>query len=150
MFPSLQRCQSQYSCGDLRNCLHWSCCSHRLVLFYLPKFYICNCIHLLLLVAQSCPTLCDPMDCRQPTRLICPGDYPGKNTAVGCHFLLQGIFPTRGSNLGLPHCMQILYSLSHQDSTKLLTCPLLLQILQKKNLRDAGRPKPRKDQFLEN
>ena len=39
----------------------------------------------------------------------------GKNTGVGCHFLLQGIFPTQGSNPGLPHCRQILYSLSHQS-----------------------------------
>ena len=36
-----------------------------------------------------------------PTRLLCPSDSPGKNTAVGCHALLQGIFPTQGSNLGL-------------------------------------------------
>ena len=35
---------------------------------------------------------------------------------VGCHFLLQGIFLTQGSNLGLPHCRQILYHLSHQGS----------------------------------
>ena len=34
----------------------------------------------------------------QPTRLLCPWDLPGKNTGVGCHFLLQGIFPARGSN----------------------------------------------------
>ena len=34
----------------------------------------------------------------QPTRLLCPWDFPGKNTGVGCHFLLQGIFPTQGSN----------------------------------------------------
>ena len=33
----------------------------------------------------------------QPTRLLCPWDFPGKNTGVGCHFLLQGIFPTQGS-----------------------------------------------------
>ena len=38
---------------------------------------------------QSCPTLCDPTDGRQPTRLLCPWDSPGKNTGVGCHFLLQ-------------------------------------------------------------
>jgi len=38
---------------------------------------------------QSCPTLCDPIDRRQPTRLSCPWDSPGKNTGVGCHFLLQ-------------------------------------------------------------
>ena len=39
-------------------------------------------------VAQSCPTLCDPID-RGPTRLLCPWDSPGKNTGAGCHFLLQ-------------------------------------------------------------
>ena len=38
---------------------------------------------------QSCPTLCDPIDGRQPTRLPHPWDSPGKNTGVGCHFLLQ-------------------------------------------------------------
>ena len=49
-----------------------------------------------------------------PTRLLCPWDSPGKNTGVGCHFLLQGIFPTQGLDLGLPHHRQILYCLSHQ------------------------------------
>ena len=39
----------------------------------------------------------------QPTRLLCPWNFPGKNTGVGCHFLLQGIFLTQGSNLGLLH-----------------------------------------------
>ena len=38
---------------------------------------------------QSCPTLCDPIDGWQPTRLPRPWDSPGKNTGVGCHFLLQ-------------------------------------------------------------
>ena len=38
---------------------------------------------------QSCPTLCDPIHRRQPTRLPRPWDSPGKNTGVGCHFLLQ-------------------------------------------------------------
>ena len=51
----------------------------------------------------------------QPTRLL-PWDFPSKSTGVGCHFLLQGIFPTQGSNLGLPHCGQTLYLLSHQRS----------------------------------
>ena len=45
-----------------------------------------------------------------------PWDSPGKSTGVGCHFLLQGIFPNQGSNSGLPHCRQILYSLSHQGT----------------------------------
>ena len=44
------------------------------------------------------------------------GDSPGKNTRVGCHALLQGIFSTQGSNPGLLHCRQILYYLSHQGS----------------------------------
>ena len=52
----------------------------------------------------------------QPTRLLCPWDSPGKNTGMGCHALLQGIFPIQGSNLGLLHCRWILYHLSNQDS----------------------------------
>ena len=109
-------------------------------------------------VAQSCLTLCDPMDCSLPcssihgifqarvlewvtisfsrnwkwkwsrsvvsdslrphglwpTRFLCPWDFPSKDTGVGCYFLLQRIFPTQRSNLGLPHCWQMLYHLSHQ------------------------------------
>ena len=52
----------------------------------------------------------------QPTRLLCPWDFPGKDTGVGCYFLLQGIFPTQGSNPGLLHCRQILYQLSYKGS----------------------------------
>ena len=47
-------------------------------------------------VAYFCPTLCDP---KEPTRLLCPWDSPSKNTGVGSHSLLQGIFPIQGSNL---------------------------------------------------
>ena len=50
------------------------------------------------------------------TRLLCPWNSPGKNTGVDCHFFLQGIFSTQRSNLGLLHCRQILYHLSHQGS----------------------------------
>ena len=55
----------------------------------------------------------------QPTRVFSPWDVPGKNTGVGCHFLLQGIFPIQGSNPGLPYCRSpsLLYHLSHQRST---------------------------------
>ena len=56
----------------------------------------------------------------QLARFLCPWDFPGKNTGVGFHFLLQGIFPTQGSNPGLLHCRQILYCLSHQGSPKVL------------------------------
>ena len=51
-----------------------------------------------------------------PARLLCPWDSPGKKTGVGCHFLLQGIFPTHGSNPRLLHCRQFLYHLSHQKA----------------------------------
>ena len=49
-------------------------------------------------------------------RLLCPWNFPGKNTRLGCHSFLQGIFPTQGSNLGLLHCRQVLYHLNHQGS----------------------------------
>ena len=59
------------------------------------------------------------------SRLLCPRDSPGKNTGVGCHFLLQGIFPTQGLKPGLMNCRQILYHLSHQGSPCLI---LLIQV----------------------
>ena len=54
------------------------------------------------LVTQSPLILCDPMDCSLPGSSV-HGDSPGKNTGVGCHALLQGIYPTQGSNTSLPH-----------------------------------------------
>ena len=65
------------------------------------------------LVTQSCPTLCNLMAC-SPLGSSVHGDSPGKNTEVGCHALLQEIFPTQGLNPGLPHCRWIPYHLSHQ------------------------------------
>ena len=52
----------------------------------------------------------------QPARLLCPWDFPGKNTGVGCYFLLQEIFPSQESSLGLLHCRQILYQLGYKGS----------------------------------
>ena len=52
----------------------------------------------------------------QSTRLLCPWNSPGKNTGMGCHSLLQGIFPTQGTNPHLLFCRQILYHLSRQGS----------------------------------
>ena len=52
--------------------------------------YVCS-------VAQSCPTLCDLRDCSLPSSSV-RGIFTSKNTGVGCHFLLQGIFPTHGLN----------------------------------------------------
>ena len=76
-------------------------------------------------VAQSCTTLCDPIDGSPPgspiPRLSHPWDSPGKNTGVGCHFLLQGNFPTQGLNPCLLHCRQTLYHLSHKGSPNMLS-----------------------------
>ena len=69
------------------------------------------------LVTQSCLTLCDPMHC-SPTGCSVHGTFPGKNTGVNCHFLLQGIFLTQRSKPGLLHCRWILSLLSHQDIYK--------------------------------
>ena len=75
--------------------------------------------HMLCLVAQLCLTLCNPVDCSPPGSSV-PRDSPGKDTGVGCHALLQGIFPTQGSNPGPRHCRKILYCLSHQGSPRIL------------------------------
>ena len=52
----------------------------------------------------------------QPHGLYSPWNSPGQNSGVGCHALLQGIFPTQGSKPGLPHCRQIVYQLSHKGN----------------------------------
>ena len=52
----------------------------------------------------------------RPHGLYSPWNSPGQNTGVDSLSLLQGIFPTQGSNLGLPHCRQILYQLSHREA----------------------------------
>jgi len=57
----------------------------------------------------------------QPTRLLSPWDFPGKNTGVGSRSLLQGIFLMEGSNPSLPQCSQILYHMSHQGSLVLIS-----------------------------
>ena len=83
-------------------------CSSDLTSLHVPETFTCQgllcerslCMSVacvLCLVAQSCPTLCDPMDCSLPASSI-HGDSPSKNTGVSCHALLQGSFPTQGSN----------------------------------------------------
>ena len=69
----------------------------------------------LCLGAQSCPTLCNHMDCSLPGSSV-PGDSPGWNIGMSCLALLQGIFPTQGLNPGLLHCRQILYQQTYQGS----------------------------------
>ena len=75
----------------------------------------------LCLVAQACWALCDPVDCSPPGFSV-HGNSPGKNSGVGCHALLHGIFPTQGSNTGLLHCRQILHHLRHRVEFKSQSC----------------------------
>ena len=56
----------------------------------------------------------------RPRGLYSSWNYPGQNTGVGSCSLFQGIFPTQGSNPGLPHCRRILYQLSHKGSPGIL------------------------------
>ena len=76
---------------------------------------MCLCGYCCCLVTKSCPTIFQPQG-RQPTRLLCPWDFPGKNTGVSYLTLFQGIFLTEGSNSGLLLCRRILYQLSHKES----------------------------------
>ena len=64
---------------------------------------------------------CDPQDCNPPgSSVLCLWNFPGETTGVGYHFLIQAIFLTWGSNLGLLHCRQVLYQVSHQGSPRMI------------------------------
>ena len=67
-------------------------------------------------VAKPCPSLATPWTVASQAPLST--NSPGKNTGVRCHFLLQGIFPTQGSNPGLLHCRQFLYQWSYKGSSE--------------------------------
>ena len=59
---------------------------------------------------------------------VLPWNSPGKNSGVGCHSLLQGIFPTQGQNAGLLHCRQILYRLSHKENPLVFPSSIQLKV----------------------
>ena len=83
------------------------------ILFYLMLLCVYyTSIEIKVLVAQLCPTLCDPMDCSLSGSSV--HDSPDKNTVVSSHSLLPGLFLTQESNPSLLHCKQILHDLSHQ------------------------------------
>ena len=67
--------------------------------------------------SESCSVMSDSS---QSHALYSPWNSPGQKTGMGSHSLLQGIFPTQGSNPRLPHCRRILYQLSHKGSPRLL------------------------------
>ena len=85
--------------------MHLSCLDQYPVLLQYPDI---TCV----LVAQYCQSLL------QTSRFLCPWNSSSKNTGVGCHFLLQGIFLTQGSNPCLPHCRQILFHLCYSECLK--------------------------------
>ena len=111
-------------------CLYIYFCTHTIYTIILFLNHICICILYLLEVfkfnsntfkpinfvytgvevTQLCLTLCDPHG------LYSPWNSPVQNTGIGSLSLLQGIFPTQGSNPGLPRCRRILYQLSHKGS----------------------------------
>ena len=73
--------------------------------------------HMLVSESESFSVMSDSL---QPHGLYIPWTSPGQNTGVGSCSLFQGIFPTQGSNPGLPHCRRILYQLSHKGSPGIL------------------------------
>ena len=87
--------------------LSLSACSHTLDTLIHGWPWICSWLNCL--VAQLCPILCDPV-------VLCPCDFPGKNTGAGCHFLLQGVFLTQGSNPCLLHWQVDSLPLNHKGS----------------------------------
>ena len=103
------------------------------------KNYVTLCtpyLHINAMLVSACVSVCSAasvgMDSLQPygplfSRLLSPRDSPDKNTGVGNHPLLQGIFPNQGLNPGLPHCRQILYQLNHQGMLRWLLLCLYLQ-----------------------
>ena len=87
--------------------------SHNPVIVCWPRVCMCVCV----LFAQSCLTLCNPMDCRGVRQAPLSMEFSRQEYwSKGYHSLLQEIFPTQGSNLGLPHCRQVLYRLNYQGS----------------------------------
>ena len=83
--------------------------------------YMCVCIHIyvcipiLECICSEWVKVAVVSDSLWPHGLYSPRNSPGQNTGVGRLSLLQGIFPTQGSNPGLPHCRWILYQLSHKE-----------------------------------
>ena len=87
-------------CGyNIMVSLFFSLVNNRECLCVLSCHWVCICF-----LTQSCPTLCGHMYIAQ--QVFCPWNFPRRKTGVGCHFLLQGIFLTQGSN---PHPLCLLH-----------------------------------------
>ena len=107
----LPQSSDSYTVGGTHWTNEWSCCAFS----GSSAFVRCCCFYCL--GTQFCPTLATPWTVAP--RLLCPWDFPGKNTGVGCHFLLPGIFLTQGSNLCLLYWQVDSLLLSHLGSPTL-------------------------------
>ena len=113
---------SQCSSSQCALQIHWSfpCTSHSYSSFLFVVLATDFPLRVQSIVTQSCQLFATPWTTAHQAPLSM--GFSRQNTGVDCHFLLQGTFPTQGSNLGLPHWRQILYCLSHKgipDSAKL-------------------------------
>ena len=104
--------------------IHWSfpCSSHSYSSFLFVVLAADFPLRVQSVVTRSCRLFATP----RTTGHQAPESmgFSRQNTGVDCHFLLQGTFPTQGSNLGLPHWRQILYCLSHKGSPDSAKLPL--------------------------
>ena len=106
--------------------LGWLCqflkqwrCPQQLTLSFVTNFSVACCLLVKYLQIYGLPKYV-VSDSLWPHGLYSPWTSPGQNTGVDSHSLLHGIFPTEGSNPGLPHCRRIVYHLSHQGSPRTL------------------------------
>ena len=88
------------------------------------NMYVCMyiCVHVCMHLCVCCESRSVVSDSLRSHRLYSPWNAPGQNTGVSSLSLLQGIFPTHGSNLGLLHCRRILYQLSHKGNPHMYMC----------------------------
>ena len=88
---------------------------------------------------ESCSVVSNSL---RPHGLYSPWNFPGQNTGVGSLSLLQAIFPTQGSNPGLPYCRQILYQLSYKESVYIQAIEKVIELyVQQTFIEYAGFPR---------
>ena len=86
--------------------------------YLLSLYHMAECLQCSCCLVNKSYLFCDPVNCRPPGS--CPWDFPSKNTGVGWHFLLQGIFSTQGSNPHFLHLKADCLLLSHGRSPKII------------------------------
>ena len=103
VFKNQQYFLSNQGIVDLQCYINFRCTAQIIFIYYICNICACS------VTSNSL----QPYEL-QPNRLFCPWDFPGKNSGVGGHLLLQRILLTQGLNSHVQHCRRILYLLSHQ------------------------------------